>query len=141
MDLKPESNTSNKVKYTGFTEPLSRKPLKFLRDTEALLRHPTVETLVPILPQSLSNKIEAVSDVAEESLNQLAEIDLDKIYSICLQEYHLSNCSDFLNITEEELLNEKCSKVVSTSVQDTLEEYLRNHQNIKPRLENRLVYQ
>jgi len=38
------------------------------------------------------------------------------------------------------LLSEKCSRVVSTSVQDVLEEYLRNHQNIKPKLENRLVF-
>jgi len=68
------------------------------------------------------------------------EIDKNKIYSICLQDYHLSNCGDFLDITEKELLSEKCSKVVSTSVQDTLEEYLRNNQNIKPKLENRLVY-
>lgn len=68
------------------------------------------------------------------------EINKDKIYSICLQDYHLSNCKDFLNITEKELLSEKCSRVVSTSVQDVLEEYLRNHQNIKPKLENRLVF-
>jgi len=67
-------------------------------------------------------------------------VDENRLYSICLQDYHLSNCAEFLNITEKELMNEKCSKVVSTSVQDMLEEYLRYHQNIKPKLENRLVY-
>ena len=68
------------------------------------------------------------------------EIDEEKIYSICLQDYHLSNCADFLDISEKDLQSEKCSRVVSTSAQDVLEEYLRNHQNIKPKLENRLVY-
>ena len=68
------------------------------------------------------------------------EIDEEKIYSICLQDYHLSNCADFLDIAEKDLQSEKCSRVVSTSAQDVLEEYLRNHQNIKPKLENRLVY-
>lgn len=68
------------------------------------------------------------------------KIDLDKIYSVCLQGYHFANCQEYLNVTEEELQKEKCSKVISTSVQDVLEEYLRNHQNIKPKLEDRMVY-
>jgi 5'-nucleotidase len=88
--------------------------------------------------------VQAIYNDEEKRLEMLKvgnkAIDKDKIYSICLQDYHLSNCSDFLDITERELQSEKCSKVVSTSVQDTLEEFLRNHQNIKPKLENRLVY-
>jgi len=88
--------------------------------------------------------VQAIYNDKEKRLELLKvgneEINKDKIYSICLQDYHLSNCKDFLNITEKELLSEKCSRVVSTSVQDVLEEYLRNHQNIKPKLENRLVF-
>jgi len=92
----------------------------------------------------VNSGVQAIYNDKDKQLEMLKvgneEIDKDKVYSICLQDYHLSNCTDFLDITEEELLNEKCSKVVSTSGQDVLEEYLRNHQNIKPRLENRLVY-
>jgi 5'-nucleotidase len=88
--------------------------------------------------------VQAIYNDKEKRLELLKvgneEINKDKIYAICLQDYHLSNCKDFLNITEKELLSEKCSRVVSTSVQDVLEEYLRNHQNIKPKLENRLVF-
>ncbi|MDY6895468.1 MAG: bifunctional UDP-sugar hydrolase/5'-nucleotidase [Thermotogota bacterium] len=88
--------------------------------------------------------VQAIYDNKDKKLEMLKvgneEIDKDKSYTICLQNYHLSNCADFLGITEKELQSEKCSKVVSTSVQDSIEEYLRNNQNIKPKLEHRLVY-
>ncbi len=79
MDFDPESNSWKKVKYTGFAEPPSRKPLEFLRDTEGLLRRQTVEALVPILPQPVANKLQVTSVVAEDSLNELADIDIDQI--------------------------------------------------------------
>ena len=89
--------------------------------------------------------VQAIYNDAAKKLESLKvgdeTIDQDRLYSIGLQGYHLANCANFLDITEEELLCEKCCKVVSTSVKDVLEEYLRNHQNIKPKLENRLVYQ
>jgi len=92
----------------------------------------------------VNSGVQAIYNNKDKKLEMLKvgneEIDTDKTYSICLQDYHLSNCKAFINITEEELLSEKCSRVVSTSAQDVLEEYLRNHQNIRPKLENRLVY-
>lgn len=63
----------------------ARKPLELLRDTEALLRRQTVESLVPILPESVAINLVEASDVAEDSLNQLAEIDLDDITDFELQ--------------------------------------------------------
>lgn len=56
-------------------------------------------------------------------------------YTLCLQGYHFSQAEKYLNlsgITE--------SKVVSTSAQDVIIEYLRNHQNISSAVEGRLVY-
>jgi len=56
-------------------------------------------------------------------------------YTLCLQGYHFSQAEKYLNlsgITE--------SKVVSTSAQDVIIEYLRNHQNISSAIEGRLVY-
>ncbi len=85
MDLEPESNLPKNRQYKEFAEPLNRKPLELLRDTEALLRRQTVETLVPILPQPLADRIQAASVVAEDSLNQLVEIDIDEISDLELQ--------------------------------------------------------
>lgn len=63
-----------------FAEPTTtRKPLELLRDTEALLRRPTVATLSLILPPKLSNRFQASSSLADDSFKELAEIDLDSI--------------------------------------------------------------
>jgi hypothetical protein len=62
-----------------------RKPLEVLRDTEALLRRPTVATLTPILPSKLSNRLQVASTVADDSLRELAEIDLQQISDFELQ--------------------------------------------------------
>lgn len=64
----------------------------------------------------------------------------DKEYTICLQGYHVSSSADYLNISEDELRKSGKSKVVSTSAQSVLEEYLGNHQNISREVEGRLVY-
>ncbi|WP_427157410.1 hypothetical protein ACQFX9_17975 [Aliinostoc sp. HNIBRCY26] len=62
-----------------------RKPLVLLRDTEALLRRPAIATLTPILPPKLSNTLQVASTLADESLEELAEIDLETISDIELQ--------------------------------------------------------
>jgi hypothetical protein len=85
MDFEPESNAIKKVKYTGFAEPIERKPLELLRDTEGLVRRQTVDTLYPILPQPLAERLEAASMVAEDSLNYLAEINQGKISDLEFQ--------------------------------------------------------
>ena len=61
-------------------------------------------------------------------------------YKICLQGYHANNSENYLNITPEELCRSGMPKVVSTSAQAVLGEYLRNHQNIGRKIEGRLVY-
>ncbi|MCX7595676.1 MAG: hypothetical protein N2235_18340 [Fischerella sp.] len=80
MDFEGEVNVKNAARKITFAQPsISRKPLELLRDTEALLRRPTVTTLVPILPPKLSNNLQVASSLAEESLKKLAEIDLEQI--------------------------------------------------------------
>ena len=64
----------------------------------------------------------------------------DKMYSICFQGYHFNNSQANLNLTQEELLQAGNSKVITTSAKEVLEEYLRNHQNIKRKIEGRLTY-
>ncbi|WP_017654476.1 hypothetical protein [Fortiea contorta] len=63
----------------------SRQPLVLLRDTEAALRRATVTALVPILPAKLSKRVEATSVLAENSLNELAEISLEQVSDLDLR--------------------------------------------------------
>ena len=64
---------------------LNRRPLELLRHTEALLRHRTVDTIAPVLPPTIATTLQEVSAVADTSLAELAEIDLDRISDQQLQ--------------------------------------------------------
>jgi hypothetical protein len=80
MDCESKANTPTPTDNIEFAQPTSiRKPLELLRDTEALLRCPTVATLSPILPPKLSNRFQATSSLADDFFKELAEIDLDTI--------------------------------------------------------------
>lgn len=85
MDLEPEATPPTTPPNTKFAEPSARKRLELLRDTEALLRRKTVETLVPVLPRTVVTSLQETSTVAEDTLQALAEIDLDKISDFELQ--------------------------------------------------------
>jgi 5'-nucleotidase/UDP-sugar diphosphatase len=93
----------------------------------------------------VNNKVKAVySDKKHElislSVNGMGVEDTEN-YSICLQGYHFNNSKAYLGISQEELSGSGKRKMVSTSVQEVLEEYLRNNQNINSKVEGRLVYQ
>ncbi|MBD2434234.1 MULTISPECIES: hypothetical protein [Fischerella] len=80
MDFKSEVNIKDNTQNLKISQPtVTSKPLEFLRDTEALLRRPTVATLVPLLPTKVGKNLQIASSVAEESLQELAEIDLETI--------------------------------------------------------------
>ncbi|NJL63371.1 MAG: hypothetical protein HC903_17975 [Methylacidiphilales bacterium] len=79
MDLEPQKDAPSEAEKIEFAEPITRKPLEILRDTEALIRRPTVAALVPLLPGKIRDRIETASDVADNTLNELAEIDVDEI--------------------------------------------------------------
>jgi 5'-nucleotidase len=64
----------------------------------------------------------------------------DVIYTICVQGYHVKNSKNNLNITMDELTEDGNSRVVTTSIQDVLVEYLRYNQNISRKIEGRLQY-
>jgi 5'-nucleotidase / UDP-sugar diphosphatase len=89
-----------------------------------------------------------VRAVYNDSKKELISLDLDgkpveddMEYKICMQGYHFNNSIDYLNISNEELLESGNSKVISTSAQQVLLEYLRNHQNIDIKIEGRFIYQ
>ena len=88
--------------------------------------------------------IEAVYDEKAGTLQSLKvkgePVDDNKLYTVCMQGYHFNNSADYLGITNEELLEAGNHKVITTSAQEVLEEYLKNNQNISRDLEGRLVY-
>ncbi len=92
----------------------------------------------------VNDKVKAVYDDKKQKLKTLKidgkPVKNNQIYTLTLQGYHFSNCQAYLNISEKELLAAGESKVVTTSAQQVLEEYLRNHQNINREVEGRLEY-
>ncbi|MBW6441528.1 bifunctional metallophosphatase/5'-nucleotidase [Patescibacteria group bacterium] len=92
----------------------------------------------------VNSRVIAVYNEKEKVLESLkidgVEVADDSFYTICIQGYHLSNCKDYLNISEEKLLEAGQNKVVSTSASEVLEEWLRNNQNVSRQIEGRLVY-
>lgn len=92
----------------------------------------------------VNSKIKAVFDDKKARLSDLSvdgkKVDDKKLYTICLQGFHFKNSQSYLNITNDELLESGSSKVVTTSAQEVLEEYFRNHQNTECGIEGRLTY-
>ncbi len=92
----------------------------------------------------INSKLKAVYD---DSSGKLLSLDVSGepvsdsgFYTICMQGYHHNNCASYLNISNEELIENKNHKVISTSAQEVLEEYLKNNNNLNSKVEGRLVY-
>lgn len=90
---------------------------------------------------------EGVKAVYSDSKKALASLEKngslvedDMVYTICLQGYHFSNSANYLNAANKELLETGSHKVITTSAQEALEEYLRNNQNICKNVEGRMIY-
>ena len=64
----------------------------------------------------------------------------NKTYTIAMSSYTFNGCSKFLNISPEEMIEDGPPKVITTSSQDVLIEYLRSNQNLNSKIEGRLVY-
>ena len=99
MDFEPEIPVENEE--LEFAEPdyAPRQPFKILRNTEALLRRPTVAALVPILPQELKENLQEASEIAEDSLEELAEIDLNQINDWELRPFRIRIALSFVGFS------------------------------------------
>jgi 5'-nucleotidase len=88
--------------------------------------------------------VEAVYNDVEKRLESLRingkPVEADNQYTISLQEYHYKNSVQSLNLTTQELTKLGDSKIVTTSAQNVLEEYLIAHQLLNSEIEGRLVY-
>lgn len=60
-------------------------------------------------------------------------------YTVGLQGYHAKNSDSYLGVTAAQLESGGASKVVATSAQDVLDEWLRGHQNVGRKVEGRLI--
>lgn len=63
----------------------------------------------------------------------------DRLYSVAMQKYHYINLEPFLNITLEEAEKNGKSRVLATSLNDVVEEYLSTHPHLSRQVEGRLV--
>lgn len=92
----------------------------------------------------VSSRVRAVYSNKSGSLESLTldgeEVKSDRFYTVCIQGYHLNNSQSYLNISRKELDKSGKSKVISTSAQEVLEEFMRNNQNIFRDVEGRMVY-
>jgi len=92
----------------------------------------------------VNKRVKAVYDDNKKELVALSvdnkPVEDEQLYKIALQGYHFNNSASYLNISNEELLKSGNSKVISTSAQQVLLEYLKNHQNIDSKIEERLVF-
>lgn len=88
--------------------------------------------------------VEAIYDDKKHSLKSLKingrSVADQKDYTLCLQGYHFKNAPAYLGISHEELMASGKQKVVATSAQQVLDEYLRNHQNLSREIEGRLLF-
>jgi len=93
----------------------------------------------------VNGKVKAVYDDKREELKSLSvsgkEVESTKFYTVAMQGYHFNQSKAYLGVSNEELLESGESKVVTTSIQEVLEEYLRNNQNIRKEIEGRLIYE
>lgn len=88
--------------------------------------------------------VRAVYDDTAHALVSLsvngAPVDEAATYTVALQSYHAASSKAYLDVTREELEAAGPSKLVTTSAQEVLEEWLRANQNVGRSVEGRLVY-
>lgn len=62
------------------------------------------------------------------------------LYTVGLQGYHAANCESYLGVNAAQLAEAGDPKVVATSAQQVIDEWLRAHQNVGRSVEGRLAY-
>jgi 5'-nucleotidase / UDP-sugar diphosphatase len=92
----------------------------------------------------VSSGVTAIYNEKKKSLESLVFkgklVEPHALYTICIQGFHVNNAASYLSVPQEEMRKMGESKVVATSAQGVLEEYLKTHQNLVRVIEGRLVY-
>ena len=92
----------------------------------------------------VNGKVKAVyseldSKLLSLTVNEEPVIDAQE-YTITLQGYHIANSKANLDLSYEELTTWGAPKVVTTSTNQVLEEWLRHNQNITRKIEGRIIF-
>lgn len=92
----------------------------------------------------VNGRVRAAYSDKDKALTSLkidgSEVEADRFYRLCLQNFHVTNSQAYLNVSLDELLASGKQKVVSTSAQQVLEEWFKTHQNETRRIEGRLSF-
>ena len=92
----------------------------------------------------VNKEVSAVYDERNKKLESLTingkTVINEDPYTICVQGYHFANAEANLSLSQEELLARGKNKVITTSAQQIIEEFLRNNQNANSRVSGRLIY-
>jgi 5'-nucleotidase/UDP-sugar diphosphatase len=92
----------------------------------------------------VNHGVQAVYNNAQHTLESLSlggiPVADDGQYTIAMQGYHYKSSDANLGISDADLTALAGPQVVTTSVRDVIEEYLRSHQNLNSQIEGRLVY-
>ncbi len=92
----------------------------------------------------VNKKVRAVYHDTTHQLESLCvdqkPVQAEDLYTIGVQGYHANNCEANLGVTMDELEQAGRSRIVATSAQDLVLEYLREHQNINEKVTGRLMY-
>lgn len=92
----------------------------------------------------VNHAVKAVYDEVFERLVSLEiggnPVEMDRTYQIGLQSYHAMNSEKFLGFTMQELSELNPPRILATSMQSVIDEYLRAHQAINREVEGRLIY-
>ena len=70
---------------------------------------------------------------------QKEPIDKEKLYSISLAKFHYTNFDEFFHVSLETIEARKKARIVSTSTNDIIEEYLSENQHLNAHIEGRLI--
>jgi 5'-nucleotidase/UDP-sugar diphosphatase len=92
----------------------------------------------------VNSSIKAIYDDKQKRIIALTvcgtEVSDRKVYTVCLQGYHVKNSAANLNLANDELVEAEVPKLIATSAQDVLVEYIRTHLNTKKQVEGRMTY-
>ena len=70
---------------------------------------------------------------------QKEPIDKEKLYSISLAKFHYTNFDEFFHVSLDTIEARKKARIVSTSTNDIIEEYLSENQHLNAHIEGRLI--
>ncbi len=131
LALFPYPETVHQVRLTGAQ----------LRRAFATWMHPDRNT-TSFEHYQVNRGVEAVYDDGARALVSLRvggePVRDDALYKVALPGFHFSGMDRFLGLGSDEVLANGEAKLVSTSQQDIVEEYLSTHHNLKATVEGRL---